>query len=322
MEPGSGSGPPSSGPHTPGPSLWPAGFAVGIACTLVGLVVSWPAAAVGVAITVLFGFLWIRDLSGGYRSREVPQIEPERRSVGDANGAADSTPAVGMPRIAEPETRTFPRNKFLEVSTLGLGGLIGAVVTLPVVGFSIGPAFLDQGKDDQDVGAVDDFPEGEWRITSFFTDPEAGEVSRRTAYVRNNGMLGDQPSFTVLSNRCVHLGCPVQPNGPLDEDAKQEERVGNRLVTRIPSRPAGFGCPCHGGQYDTEGNRTAGPPVRALDRYDFKIRNGRLLLSSTYSVAEVREEGAKARFQRYRLADPGTHVDGLEAWLYPVQAPS
>ena len=34
---------------------------------------------------------------------------------------------------------------------------------------------------------------------------------------------------------------------------------------------SGFGCPCHGGQYDTEGNRIAGPPVRALDRYGFSI---------------------------------------------------
>ena len=32
-------------------------------------------------------------------------------------------------------------------------------------------------------------------------------------------------------------------------------------------QPAGFGCPCHGGAYDTEGNRTAGPPVRSLDRF-------------------------------------------------------
>ena len=319
MEPGSG--PPSSGPHTPGPSLWPAGFAVGIACTLVGLIVSWPAAAAGVAITVLFGFLWIRDLSGGYRSREVPQIEPERRSVGDANGAADSTPAVGMPRLAAPETPTFPRNKFLEVSTLGLGGLIGAVVTLPVVGFSIGPAFLDQGKDDQDVGAVDDFPEGEWRITSFFTDPEAGEVSRRTAYVRHNGMLGDVPSVTIVSSRCAHLGCPVQPNGPVDDEATETQNTDQGEVTRIPTQPSGFGCPCHGGQYDTEGNRTAGPPVRALDRYEYRIRNDRLLLGDTYSVGGVDGEGKDAKISKYRLATPGVHIDGIEQLLYPIPVP-
>ena len=49
-------------------------------------------------------------------------------------------------------------------------------------------------------------------------DPSEGEMSRRTAFVRNNGSLtvkGKQvPSFTIISNRCAHLGCPVQANGP------------------------------------------------------------------------------------------------------------
>ena len=85
--------------------------------------------------------------------------------------------------------------------------------------------------------------------------------------------------------------------------------------------PAGFGCPCHGGQYDNEGNRTAGPPVRALDRYEFMIDNGRLLLRKTYSVAKVDGEGADARIHKYPLAGPGQHIDGIEAWLYPVQPP-
>src|SRR5205807_10231464 len=42
--------------------------------------------------------------------------------------------------------------------------------------------------------------------------------SRRTAFIRNNGSLGTGnaavPSFTIISNRCAHLGCPVQANGP------------------------------------------------------------------------------------------------------------
>jgi hypothetical protein len=33
--------------HEPPPSLWPIGFAVGVVCLLVGLIVSWVAAAVG-----------------------------------------------------------------------------------------------------------------------------------------------------------------------------------------------------------------------------------------------------------------------------------
>ena len=34
-------------PHVPAPSLWPIGFAIGVACILVGLVVSIPALIVG-----------------------------------------------------------------------------------------------------------------------------------------------------------------------------------------------------------------------------------------------------------------------------------
>lgn len=222
----------------------------------------------------------------------------------------------------EAEIDRFPRNKFLEGATLGLGAAIGGIVTLPVLGFAVLPAFTDQETEEVDVGTLGDYPEGEWRIATFLEDPDAGEVSRRTAYVRNNGPLEGRPSFTVVSNRCVHLGCPVQPGGPSEEDKKKIVRgEGGTQVELTPTQPSNFGCPCHGGAYDIEGNRTAGPPVRALDRYEFSIRNGRLFLGKTYSVSEVQGEGKDARIKRYRLAGPGQHVDGLESWLYPIQPP-
>jgi hypothetical protein len=85
--------------------------------------------------------------------------------------------------------------------------------------------------------------------------------------------------------------------------------------------PAGFGCPCHGGQYDTEGNRTAGPPVRGLDRYAFEIKDGRLILLSTFSVAKVDGTGAQAKIHKYKSVGPGEHVDGWEQILYPLNPP-
>jgi len=115
----------------------------------------------------------------------------------------------------------------------------------------------------------------------------------------------------------------VQPNGPLFERRKVDQKTKTGEVSLIPTLPAGgFGCPCHGGQYDQEGNRTAGPPVRALDRYEFYIRNGRLALGKTYSVAKVDGSGASARIKKYRLSGPGQHIDGLEQWFYPLQPPS
>jgi len=308
-------------PHVPGPSLWPIGFAIGIACVLVGLIVSWPAAVVGAVIAVVSAFLWIRDVTGGLRT--PIGHEPETRPAAPA--AAEAPPTGGepaLPVMEEEEMERFPRNVFLEGATLGLGGLIGGIVTVPAVGFMVAPAFVRQGAKSVDLGPLSDFPEGQYVIATFLRDPSQGEVSRRTAYVRNNGTANGQPSFTIISNRCAHLGCPVQPNGPIfDEKKKVEHTAKGEEVTIIPAQPAGFGCPCHGGQYDTEGNRTAGPPVRSLDRYDFEIRNGHLILLGTYSVAHVDGTGSSAKIRRYGLAGPGEHITGPEAWLYPVQTP-
>jgi Rieske Fe-S protein len=187
-------------------------------------------------------------------------------------------------------------------------------VTLPVLGFVVVPAFIDQGFDERDLGPLEEFPEGEWMIVTFPSKPAEGDVSRRTAYVRYNGLLDREPSFTMLSNRCVHLGCPTQPNGPPGETVTKYKDV-----TLLPTQPSGFGCPCHGGQYDIEGNRTAGPPVRALDRYSFSIKDGHLFIGQPFSVASVEGTGANAKIYRHYYAFPGVHVDGLESWLYPIQ---
>ena len=201
--------------------------------------------------------------------------------------------------------------------------MIGGLVTVPVVGFAVVPAFVKQGVGDIDLGPLSNFPENQWVLTTFFRDPGEGEVTRRTAYIRNNGLLNGAPSFTIISNRCAHLGCPVQPNGPVQDDQKKEvDGRSGQHITLIPMLPAGgFGCPCHGGQYDPEGNRTAGPPVRALDRYEYSIIGGHLVLGKTYSVSKVDNTGAQAKIHRYGLANPGNHVDGPEAWLYPLQPP-
>jgi len=301
-------------PHVPGPSLWPVGFAIGIVVLLIGLIVSpWYLGGLGAIIALVFGGLWVRDLTAGTPLTHAEEVPPES-PTGPAAPATAGGPA--MPPAAP--TETYDRSKFLELSTLGLGGVIGGVVTAPVLGFMVAPAFLKQGEKDHDMGALSDFPEGKFVVATYMADASQGEVSRRTAYVRYNGQLRGQPSFTIISNHCAHLGCPVQPNGPLDEAHRKQ----NGDVTLIPTISiAGFGCPCHGGQYDTEGNRTAGPPVRALDRYSFSIRNGRLFLGKPFSVSHVDGAGASARIHKWKFAFPGEHVNGIESWLYPIQPP-
>ena len=317
-----------SRPHLPAPTLYPVGFAAGIACILVGLIVSPKVIApIGGVIAVVFAFLWIRDATSEFRGAPE-EIEPERREVRPTAEAPAIPADHGEAAMPEPEPgERFPRSRFLEGTTLGLGAVIGGLVSVPALGFAVIPAFRGQSTGDIDLGPLANFPEKQWIVASFFLDPAEGEVSRRTAYVRNNGILNGQPSFTIISNRCAHLGCPVQPNGPVQDDQKKEvEGRRQQRITLIPTIPAGgWGCPCHGGQYDPEGNRVSGPPVRALDRYEYSVRNGRLLLGKTYSVSHVdlaKDADPKtAVIHKYRLAGPGQHVKGIEGWFYPLQPP-
>ena len=308
--------------HLPSPSVWPIGFAIGIVVILVGLIIDpMLISPIGAVIALVFGFLWARDATRDLRGEPV-EVEPERREPVTVS-AGETVPDTAV-----------TRSHFLEGATIGLGAVIGGLITVPVAGFAVLPSFLGQKQHKVDLGPVSRFPQSAWFIATFMTDPVQGEVSRRTAFVRNNGLVSitdpttkkstQQPSFTIISNRCAHLGCPVQANGPsgaiLGKPTEFEHTV-NGKIRLIPTVPAGYGCPCHGGQYDTEGNRTAGPPVRALDRYDFEIDNGHLILLSTYSVSHVVGTGGDAKIYKYKSYGPGQHVDGPEAWFYPLTPP-
>jgi Rieske Fe-S protein len=281
-----------------GTTLLPVGFAIGVAVLLVGLVVNLQVVApLGGAIALVAGLAWAR--SSGSKRR----------------------PAKARPSASAEETgaERFPRSRMLERATLGLGGLVALGAVLPAVGAAVLPAFLNQRRKAIDLGPIGDFPQGQFEVATFLSDPAMGEISRRTAYVRNNGFLGKSPSFTIMSSRCTHVGCPTQPNGPVFGQKRRALKTANGEVGLVPAQPAaGFGCPCHGSQFDTEGNRTAGPAPRALDRYQFSIRRGHLWLGGIYSVSRVDGSGAKARIHSLKRLGDGEPATGPESLLYPV----
>ena len=277
-------------------SVGPIAFAIGIAVALVGLLVDpLVISPLGGAIALAGGLAWSQ------RGPRAAQAEPR--------------PAVRS-------DERYTRSRVLERATLGLGGIVGLGVGLPAAGFAVLPSFFGQRQRPVDLGPISAFPEGQYVVATFLTDPQAGEVSRRAAYIRNNGLLGNVPSFTVISSRCTHVGCPTQPNGPMFAQQRQAVQTSNGEVGLVPTQPSGFGCPCHGSQFDNEGNRTAGPAPRALDRYQFSIRNGRLWLGPLYSVGRVDGTGAQAEIRAFRLTGDGEPVTGPESWLYPLAPPS
>ncbi len=321
MEPEHPSPDPEQEAHLPRPTLYPIGFAIGIVVILVGLVIDpLLISSIGAGIAIVFAYLWARDATAELRDQPVA-VEPERREPPspDQEGTA----------LAPPPDNAVTRSGFLEGATLGLGALIGGLITVPIAAFTVLPGFLRQEQHKVDLGPLSNFTLNDWFITTFVVDPAEGEVSTRTAFIRNNGSVADPkgkqvPSFTIISNRCTHLGCPTQANGPSGKILGKptlHERTLNGTVALVPVVPAGYGCPCHGSQFDPEGNRTAGPAPRALDRYEFEINNGHLILLSTYSVTVVDGTGSQAVIHKYKQAGPGEHIDGPEQVLYPLQPP-
>ncbi len=293
--------------HLPTPTILPFAFAGGVALILLGLIISWWLAVAGGVLALLFGFAWIRETTKEVRAAPEPEPAP-------APEVSELAEEEGGPE--EPER--YPRSAFLELSTLGLGAAIGALVTIPALGFMIAPAFVDQGDEEVDLGPLANFPEQQYVIAQFNSKKgEPPDVGRRAAFIRNNGLLNGVPSFTIISNRCAHVGCPTQPQGLPGKAKEISAESGPVTITPVAS-VSGFQCPCHGGAYDAEGNRVAGPPVRALDRYQFLIKDGHLVLASRFSVGKVTGEGAHATIYAYKRFDPGQHVDGPEQIFWPL----
>src|SRR5437868_13799734 len=102
--------------------IWPVGFAIGVAVLLVGLIVSpLLMAPLGGVFTFLAGTAWVRG------NRRAPGQEP--------------APAAPAPPDVSAE-EAFPRSRFLERVTIGLGGLVALGVALPAAGFAILPSLL------------------------------------------------------------------------------------------------------------------------------------------------------------------------------------
>ena len=113
-----------------------------------------------------------------------------------------------------------------------------------------------------------------------------------------------------LPRQAAELHDPLQPlraprlPGAAERQLEYKKVTTYRDVPKIPVNPSGFGCPCHGGQYDTEGNRTAGPPVRALDRYSFSIVNGHLFARQAVLGLEGRGQGREREDPRHEARVP------------------
>jgi menaquinol-cytochrome c reductase iron-sulfur subunit len=217
---------------------------------------------------------------------------PDPRKLPKSKYTADR----GMPGAFEGETVT--RRNFMNLTVQGAGVIAASAFALPALGFAAGSAIFDRPKATwASVGAVDDFVDDNYLPRVITAVAGVGEVGKTTVFVRKRNPQIDGPvdktkpggdEIVAISSRCMHLGCPVRWVQAADR----------------------FICPCHGGVYDFTGKRVGGPPVRPLDHFYTRIRNGQVQIGPRYSVnSEFR------RFPSYR--DPGQPLDGIGQYLYP-----
>jgi Rieske Fe-S protein len=191
------------------------------------------------------------------------------------------------------EGETVTRRRFMTGSANVAGAVAVGAFTLPALGFAIGPIFKSTPHRWEPVGPVGLFTDTNYVPVVVTIAPGVGEAGKSTAYVRQfNPEIDTDPydkdsSFIAISSRCAHLGCPV----------------------RWVAAAERFICPCHGGVYDLLGRRVGGPPVRPLDRFYTRVRNGNVELGPRFSV--------NSELRRFSPRDPGEPLDGIGQYLYP-----
>ena len=243
------------------------------------------------------------------------------------NGSANGEGQYFGPRANDPsppEHHDDPgyvtRTRFLSGVALAAGGVMGAAIIVPVIGFAVVDPLKGEDFRWVDIGPASDFlknapgggttqigsvasiavsgpdPEADRRVYVVF-GPKADKASVKAA-----DLTGDDMELLAIWNRCAHLGCPVAYGGGV------------------------FVCPCHGGAYDARGRVAAGPPPRPLDRFQVKVTDGKSDVTVADAIASPNAKhrvlvgkpySIDAKEKPYKLAYPGEPVDGVLANLYP-----
>jgi len=179
------------------------------------------------------------------------------------------------------------RRQFLASATLAVGGVIGLVLTVPLLGSLIPESLIAPDKSaggvwanlpKADIDSLTSKPGTPVKITFSFKyqdgyfppaddtqfvwgvklTPEQDQTfkAKRPDLFANPAAAVKYDavtmSFVIFSSICPHLGCRYAWDGSA-----------NRFI-----------CPCHGSQFGVQGEKLAGPTPRGLDPLPFRDKNG------------------------------------------------
>lgn len=148
------------------------------------------------------------------------------------------------------------RRRFLGNIVKGVGGIVTAAVGAPLIGYLLSPVWKKNKPVLTPVATLSEIPVNKPTFITYELRLRDGwfvTTISQGVWAVNKGN-GD---ITIFDPRCTHLNCPYYWD--------DKEQI--------------FNCPCHGGKFDMDGNVTGGPPPRPLDRMEYVIENGTILLS-------------------------------------------
>ena len=148
------------------------------------------------------------------------------------------------------------RRDFIKATVATIGGLIGAVISIPSVAYLLSPAL--QAQEDTDslsLGPLETYQIG--IPTRFeFTRTKVNGWERTATNYGLYVYRKNENEVRVFSDICTHLACRVTWHPELQH----------------------YVSPCHDGHFDIVGNNISGPPPRPLDEFVAKIENGNLFV--------------------------------------------
>ncbi len=159
---------------------------------------------------------------------------------------------------SESGNKQVTRRKFLGYVVGGISGVIGIAVATPLIGYFLSPVWKKKDPLLTPIAEVSSIPVGEPTYVTYEQRVRDGWYItnlRGGAWVVNKG----QDEIIVFDPHCTHLNCPYYWD--------KAEQI--------------FKCPCHGADFDIDGNVLAGPPPRPLDRLEFDIEEGTIVVTGT-----------------------------------------
>jgi Rieske Fe-S protein len=220
--------------------------------------------------------------------------------------------------LAELQKDPITRKDFLGFGILG--GIVGAILTIPPAAFVLTPLIDVEARGESnvpddwfEVGSISDVPEGEPKafVVDFpaeqvYGDPDVQEGSEG---VPDRDFVVPNAIWVSWKTQILEDGSYGESRRPsfLDEDGggslTQEQleeaqeslnvlsnscaHLGCPVRWQVTEGEGEFRCPCHGGVYNINGDYLSGPPPRGMYSYVYEVReDGNLYVRHEFDVGD------------------------------------